>query len=212
MRKLHWISLSLVAAPLVLMHACGGDDSTPGGSAGSGTAGKGGSGGSGGGGTGGTATGGSGGATGGSAGSGGAKTDGGGGTTTEGGAGSKADGAAGGLPDVVVGDALLDVISDGAANKRCEDDASPGSGQTCNDFCDKFMATCNDDAIFADAGGKPFSSPGECRQQCATFGGAALCCYITHVDNAIRYDGGTRSTHCTHAAGLPGNGQCPVRQ
>src|SRR6185503_6819729 len=64
MRKLHWVSLALIAAPLVLMHACGDDDAPANPTGGGGSGGSGGS-----------ATGGKGGA----------------GTSTEGGAGASID-------------------------------------------------------------------------------------------------------------------------
>jgi len=215
MRKLHWVSLALISAPLVLMHACSDDDQPAnptggsGGSGGSGGAtsggGKAATGGSGG--TGGSATGGSAGSAG-SAGTGGGSTEGGAGSTTEGGAGSTGS-EAGDAPKV---DApVVDAPSD-ASNKACENDANAMKGKTCSDYCDTFIATCNDDPIFtADGGSKPYASAGDCRSKCNAFLDDQLCCYLVHVDNATKYDGGTRSTHCTHANGSPGNMVCPVR-
>ena len=37
MRKFHWISMALLAAPFAFANACGGDDTAPGGTAGSST-------------------------------------------------------------------------------------------------------------------------------------------------------------------------------
>jgi hypothetical protein len=231
MRKLHWVSLALVAAPLVLMHACGGDDTSPGGTAGSGgstgsTTGTGGSGGST---TGGTTTGtagttGSGGTagttgTGGTAGSAGSKTDGGGGATeggggssTEGGAGSKVEGGAGSTAEG--GDSASEVsVGDAGNAKACTDPAAymdSGLGQTCTDYCKTFLAVCNGDSALGDSGAF-YTNEGDCHTKCAAFSQAQLCCYAVHVQKAADNDGGARSAHCTHAAGLPGNGVCPVQ-
>jgi hypothetical protein len=215
--------MALVAAPLVLMHACGDDEPAPATGGTAGTAGSGGSGGSGGasggsagtnaggGGAGGTKAGG-----GGTAGSGG--STGGGGGTTEGGAGSSTEGGAGTVNvdagDAKVDVALPDVVGDGGGqgNKTCEDETSTANGKTCNDYCEAFIPTCNSESSL-DAGGM-YANPGDCRQKCASFSNAALCCYIVHVTNASGYDAGTglRSTHCTHAAGQAGQTVCPVRQ
>ncbi len=230
MRKLHWVSLALIAAPVVLMHACGGDDTAPGGTAGSGGSGTAGSAGSGTAGKAGTAgtsgtagTAGSG-AGGSSAGAAGSKADSGpdgtgtGGSTTEGGAGSGGSASTEGgdalkldvaVPDVAVPDV---VIGDAPANNVCNNDASSAKAKSCADYCDTFFATCNDDAVFADAGGKPYANNGACRSSCSGFTQDQLCCYLEHVNNAANADGGLRSTHCTHAAGAAGNGVCPVRQ
>jgi hypothetical protein len=214
MRKLHFVSLALVAAPLVLLHACGGDDTAaPGGSAGSGTAGSGGSAtagsaGSGTAGTAGSSTGG-GGAGGGTAGTAGSSPDGSAGTggSADGGDAAKLDVA---VADVVIGDSLLG--SD--ASNTCTSDAASAGGKSCNDYCDSFMANCNGDPVFADAGGPPYANAGACRSQCNGYSQAQLCCYITHVNNASGYDAGTglRSAHCTHAAGAAGQTVCPARQ
>jgi hypothetical protein len=229
MRKLHWVSLALVAAPVVLMHACGGDDTSPGGTAGSGgsttsTTGTGGSGGSGTTGTTGTAgTTGSGGTTGtagttGSGGTAGSKTDGGGGATeggggsaTEGGAGSKVEGGAGSTAEG--GDAPSEsAVSDAGNTRTCTDPSAymdSGLGQSCTDYCKTFLAVCNSDSALGDSGAF-YANEGDCHTQCAAFSQAQLCCYAVHVQKAADADGGTRSLHCTHAAGLPGNGQCPA--
>ena len=218
MRKLYFVSLALVAAPLVLMHACGGDDAAaPGGTAGSGGSGTAGSGGSA---TAGSAGSGTAGKAGSSSGCGGAGTAGMAGT-----AGAPSDGSAGtgsstdggdakldvvAIPDVVIGDSLLG--SD--ASNVCTSDAASAGGKSCNEYCDSFMANCNSDPVFADAGGAPYSSPGDCRSKCNGYNQAQLCCYITHVNNATGYDAGTdlRSAHCTHAAGAAGQTVCPLRQ
>jgi hypothetical protein len=206
MRKLHWVSLALIAAPLVLMHACGGDDTTP--APASGTAGSGGSGGSGGsatggGGNGGSATGGSatggggngGSATGGSAGkggsagSGGSATDGGGGTTSsEGG-------------DAAKSDAISDAASTSDANATCGDDASPGNGQSCKDYCTLFLAICNSNTKVTDSGSF-YSSNGDCMSKCNALSQTALCCRAYHVNNANGDAADAKDTHCPHAAGL----------
>jgi hypothetical protein len=214
--------MALVAAPLVLMHACGDDEPAPATGGTAGTAGSGGSGGSGGasggsagtnaggGGAGGTKAGG-----GGTAGSGG--STGGGGGTTEGGAGSSTEGGAGTVNvdagDAKVDVALPDVVGDGGnPSKTCTDPSAymdSGLGLSCNDYCKTFMDVCNSDPILGDSGAF-YTNMGDCLQKCGAFSQAQLCCYAVHVNNAERFDGGTRSTHCTHAAGAAGQNVCPA--
>ena len=226
MRKLHFVSLALIAAPLVLMHACGGDDTAaPAGSAGSGGSGTAGSAGSGtaGAGTAGSTTGTAGSSPGGGgAGTGGTKADGGGtgGTAPDGsaGTGGTADGGDAApkldvaVPDLGIGDSVL--VSDALGpGKTCTDPAAYNEaavGGNCHDYCMTFISTCNTDpAVAGDAGGKFYANEGECQTKCGTFSQAQLCCYSEHVNNAAAATGATRSMHCTHAAGTPDQSVCP---
>ena len=204
MRKLHLISLALLAAPLVVMHACG-DDEQPAaptgtaGSAGSGGSGTGGSGGSGtgGGGTagkGGSATGGGGSGTAGSAGSGtagsgGAKADGGpdgsggtGGSATEGGTDAPKSDAP--TSDAPISDAPMGDAS--AGGRVCTDGtySDAAIGLSCKDYCDTFMAICNAEPAL-DAGSAFYANRGACITSCGNFTQLQLCCRADHVRNAI---------------------------
>ncbi len=221
MRKLHWVSLALIAAPVVLMHACGGDDTSP--APTTSTGGSGGTGGSATGGSGGSSTGGSGGsATGGSAGTGGSATGGTGGTAGSG--GMKDGGGTGGTSTSDAGDAAkgdtgltdspssTDAPGDAGGSKTCTDPAAymdSGIGLSCNDYCKTFMDVCNSDPILGDSGAF-YANEGDCRSKCNAFSQAQLCCYAVHVNNAEKFDGGTRSAHCTHAAGAAGQNVCPA--
>jgi hypothetical protein len=190
MRKLHWVSIVLLAAPLAFVGACGDDDSSGSGTGGSGTGG----GGTGGGGTGGSETGGSGtggGETGGS-GTGGGETGGGGtgGATDDGGTGGAADdgGGTGGAADD-------GGTSEGGGDKVCPNDYAQevARGATCQDYCDCMADTC----------GTQFANVDACMAACNAMTVDQLCCRTWHCNNA---KGGNAETHCQHAIGMMG--QC----
>ena len=184
MRKLHWVSIVLLAAPIAFASACGDDDS--GGGATGGSTGTGG-GGTGGGGTGGGGTGGS--ETGGTTGTGGSETGGTtgtGGTVDDGGTGGSADdgGGTGGAADDGGG-------TEGGGEKVCPDDYPQmvAQGATCRDYCDCMMATC----------ASKFADDAACMTACAAITVDQLCCRTYHCDNATK---GNTDTHCGHAVGM----------
>ena len=191
MRKLHWVSMVLLAAPIAFASACGGDDTSGGGTGGS--TGTGGATGTGGSDTGGSGTGG--GDTGGSTGTGGSDTGGStgtGGTTDEGGTGGAAtdDGGTGGSTTDDGGN-----HTEGGAALVCPDtyEQEVARGATCQDYCDCMTGTC--DTKFADNDA--------CMTACMAITVDQLCCRTYHCNNA---KGGNAELHCNHAVGMAG--QC----
>jgi hypothetical protein len=195
MRKLHWVSMVLLAAPIAFASACGGDDTSGGGTGGS--TGTGGTTGTGGGDTGGS-TGTGGGDTGGSTGTGGGDTGGStgtGGTTDDGGTGGAAtdDGGTGGSATTDDGGG-----GEAAAAKACTMDGD-SKGKTCDDYCTAWDDNCAGEAGFMDV----YANTDACMAACAAFNDSQLCCRITHAGLAS----GAADPHCFHAQGLKNNCQ-----
>lgn len=187
--------MALIASPFALMGACGGDDTTgggTGGSAGAGTAGNGSSGTTAGNGSAGTTAGssaggssaGNGGSSAGNAGSGGssAGSAGSAGGAAEGGAGAKTDGGG----------------ETSTAAVTCTTAGDPFVGKTCSDFCTQWVATCMPITMWA----TKYASKDACLADCSGFAVARLCCRGYHANNAAEATGDMKSAHCGHATGL----------
>ncbi len=199
MRKLHWISMSLVAAPFAFMGACGGDDTTTGGGAGSSsTAGSGGSGtagtrSSGGSSGSGTSSGGSAGsaATAGSSGSGGAATGGAAGTSAP---------DSGGSGTASTGDAAAETAAgDNGASTKCTLANDPGNGKSCMDLCDGYFTNCKAHAATA----SKYDNKAACVTDCKTLTQPQLCCRANHaVTLSAMPTQDNIDMHCPHLIGM----------
>jgi hypothetical protein len=203
MRKFHWISMALVVAPFAFTGACGGDDTTTGGGAGT-SAGSSGSGGSGtagtnsSGGSSGTATsvgGSSGSGTSGSGGSAGAGTGGMAGTAApEGGAGSAGAGS---------GDAAAETASDDGSSTKCTNgQAAGGDGKSCADVCGAYFMYCTTIAATMNT----YASSAACVSACKALTQTQLCCRAQHGATILGASAATRTMdylnmHCPHVIG-----------
>jgi hypothetical protein len=217
MRKLHWVSMALIAAPVALIIHCGGDDTTPAPAGSTGTGGSSTTAGGKGGTAGAATTGGGAGATGGTAGRGGSGGSGGtGGSAGSGGTGGKTDGGGGTGGSGTDGGLVPDVLTDApGATLACTDPNGymdgGGVGTTCVQYCQAYFAVCNaNPAVAADAGMGYYTGQDDCVTKCHGFNQAQICCYAVHVNNASLMDASGAAVHCKHAAGLPGNGACPA--
>jgi len=201
MRKFHWISMVLLAAPFAFANACGGDDTAaPGGGAGTST----GSSGAGGDGTAGTSsTGGSSGSATGTGGSGGSASTGGsagtGGSGTGGMAGTAApDGGGGGSASK---DAAAETASsDDGSSTKCTTANDPGLGKSCLDLCNGYFKNCK---ALAETASK-YTDQAACVADCKTLAQPALCCRANHavtLSDIATPTPDQLTTHCPHIIG-----------
>jgi hypothetical protein len=201
MRKLHWISMALIAAPFALAGACGGDDTTGGGAAGTstGSSGSGTAGTSSSGGSAGSTTGSSGSAgstnTAGSLGTGGSGTGG----TTGGMAGTAAPDSGG--AGTASKDAATETAVDDGSSTKCTVATDPANGKSCADYCTAFYKVCTARPVTMNT----YTSPADCVTKCKAFNQSQLCCRAQHaVTVAANPDGGTDylDAHCGHTIGI----------
>jgi len=201
MRKFHWISMALLAAPFAFTNACGGDDTAPAtgavssggssGAGGSGTAGTSSTGGSSGS---ATSTGGSSGSasTGGSSGSGGSGTGG-----TAGGAAGDGAGGSASVKDA----AAESASSDDGSSTKCTTANDPGLGKSCKDLCDGYFKNCKTHTATA----SKYTDQAACVTDCKTLTQPQLCCRANHAVTLSAIATPTASdldTHCPHLIGM----------
>lgn len=201
MRKFHWISMVLLAAPFAFANACGGDDTAPGGTAGSSA----GSSGAGGDGTAGTSS------TGGSSGS--ASTGGSSGSASTGGSAGTAGSGTGGMagtaaPDsggggsATSGDAAAEASTDDGASAKCTNgNATGGDGKSCADVCGTYFKICKARPATADT----YATQAACVTACKALTQVQLCCRAQHaatLSSQANPDNDYIDLHCPHVIGM----------
>jgi hypothetical protein len=226
MHKRRWFVFGAVAAPALILMACGGDDASdfyldgsagaPVGGAGGAAGGKAGAGGSSGsvgsGGSAGTAKDGGTGSGAGSAGT--AGTGGSAGTAGTGGSGAGGTSIDAGNDRTTVIDAATDGM--GGARPDTGGDASapdagpacmmgPATGMTCTDYCGAWFTTCQPIAMWSTT----YATRAACMSACAPWNDAKLCCRAEHVHNAVVAPNANQAErHCGHAVGVDGPPPC----
>lgn len=202
MRKFHWISMALVAAPFALAGACGGDDTAPAGGAGTST----GSSGSGGSGTAGTTSpGGSSGSATSSGGSSGSASPGGssgsGGSGTGGMAGTAAPDS-GGAGSATKGDAAAETASgDDGSSTKCTVANDPGNGKSCADVCSVYFKSCTTIASTMST----YANMAACVTTCKGLTQTQLCCRALHaatIAGNANPNMDYLNLHCPHIIGM----------
>lgn len=153
-----------------------------------------------------TASGGAGGGSNGGASNGGASTAGASnaGASNGGAAGSSSGGAGG---------AAAGASNGGAAGSGTAGNAGAAGGSgmaaACATFCngaDGIVQRCMSNGLPTE-----WNTEEKCRTACASFPGASLTCWQTHLTNMLPPKNESPATHCPHATGATGNGICPVR-